>query len=168
MVGLNIENLSKRKTGQIEMKKRSNRVVRSKGHILLSDQVRQIVMPLHMALELLPLGLFSNDHANHLAMLINIVFVDAANKNDAAVSHAKSAGDVLSAMYARYRSGKSWGTTSEERRLLKCHIVAIDQYIRRMTTTRLKIASMTIDELNHEAKLKGYKFLDQAPVNSTK
>lgn len=146
------------------MRKHSKRQPRNRGHILLPEQVQKMVMPLHMALELLPLGLFSREHADHLAKMINIVFVDATGKSERAMHYATRAGDVLTAMWTRHKQGKSWGTTSEERKELFQCIVEIDQYLRRMTTDRLKIAAVTIDELNAEAKAKGYKFLDKAPV----
>lgn len=125
-------------------------------------------MPLHTALTLLPLGLFSRAHADHLAKMINIVFVDASDKDDVAVAMARRAGTVLTTMFKRVKEGKSWNTTVDERDTLKASIVEIDRFVRRMTTNRLAIAAATIDRLNMEAVAKGYKFLDMAPINDTR
>lgn len=122
-------------------------------------------MPMHSALVLLPLGMFSREHADHLAKMINIVFVDACEKDDVAVDAARKAGAILTRMYGRVREGKNWGATSDERAGLGPCIVAIDRHVRRMTTNRLATAAVTIDRLNAEAKAKGYKWLDMAPVN---
>ena len=150
------------------MRKRCNRTKRIVGHILLPKQVQEMVMPLHMAVKLLPLGLFSRDHADHLAKMINVVFVDACEKDDVAVDNARKAGETLTGMYRRVRDGKAWGATTREREILKTSILEIDRHIRRMTTNRLMLASATIDRLNEEAKAKGYKFLDMAPVVNEK
>lgn len=146
------------------MRKRCKRIVRSRGHILLEHQVTNIVMPLHISLTLLPIGAFSREHANSLAKVINLVFVDSDGRNPEAYAAAKDAGDVLCSMFKRVREGKSWNTTIEEKERLTRAIVTMDHYVRRFTTDRFLKAAMTVDALNKEAKAKGYGFLDQAPV----
>lgn len=145
------------------MRKRCIRKKWVKSHLLMPEQVSKMVLPLHMALELLPLGLFTREHADHLAKMINIVYVSADDKSPAYLVSRK-AGDVLIAMYARVKEGKAWNTTISERDTLKQSILAIDKHIRAMTTSSLKTAAVTIDLLNAEAKAKGYGFLDTAPV----
>lgn len=52
-------------------KKGARRKAVLKSYLLLPEQVARYITPLRMSLELLPLGLFSKDHANHVAMIIN-------------------------------------------------------------------------------------------------
>ncbi len=146
------------------MRKRCKRIVRSQGHILLENQVANLVMPLHISLTLLPLGAFSRHHADSLAKVINLVFVDSDKRNPEAYEAAKDAGDVLCSMFKRVNEGKSWNTTSSETARLMKAIVVMDKYVRRFTTDRFLKAAMTVDALNKEAKAKGYGFLDKAPV----
>lgn len=146
------------------MKKKCKRVIRNKGHILLEHQVQRIVLPLHIAITMLPIGAFTRSHADGLAKVINIVFVDAGERDPVAMSHASKAGDVLCKMFKRVNDGKSWNTTMEEREELTGAVLGMDHYVRRMTTDRLMIAAQTVDRINAEAKAKGYGFLDKAPV----
>ena len=104
------------------MRKRCKRVIRSKGHILLENQVNKLVLPLHISLTLLPMGAFTREHANSLAKVINLVFVDSDGRNPEAYASAKDAGDVLCSMFKRVREGKSWNTTIEDRELILTHI----------------------------------------------
>lgn len=149
------------------MRKRCKRVVRSRGHILLENQVNKLVLPLHISLTLLPMGAFTREHADSLAKVINLVFVDSDGRNPVAYTAAKEAGAVLCSMFKRVREGKSWNTTIEERDRLMKAIVTMDHYVRRFTTDRFLKAAMTVDALNAEAKAKGYGFLDQAPVHKS-
>lgn len=149
------------------MRKSCKRVVRSKGHILVGSQLEQIVLPLHIALTLLPIGAFKRAHADSIAKVINIVFVDASERAPAAHNAASDAGEVLCSMFKRVREGKAWNVTVDERNRLTSAIVVMDRYIRTMTTTRFIIAAKTVDALNNEAKAKGYGFLDKAPVTKS-
>ena len=149
------------------MRKRCKRVIRSRGHILLENQVSKLVLPLHLSLTLLPMGVFTREHADSLAKVINLVFVDSDGRSPDAYAAAKEAGAVLCSMFKRVREGKSWNTTIEERDRLMKAIVTMDHYVRRFTTDRFLKAAMTVDALNAEAKAKGYGFLDQAPVNKS-
>lgn len=149
------------------MRKSCKRVKRSKGHILIGAQLERIVLPLHIALTLLPIGAFTRDHADSIAKVINIVFVDAPERNQAAYKAACDAGDVLCAMFKRVREGKSWNVTTSERDVLMSSILTMDKHVRTMTTTRFLIADKTVDALNAEAKAKGYGFLDKAPVTKS-
>ena len=146
------------------MRKQCKRVKRGKGHILIDTQVQKLVLPLHVALTLLPLGLFTREHADSLAKTINIVFVDAGDKHVQAHSHASKAGEVLCSMFKRVKEGKSWNVTADERDMLMQAVIGMDKHVRTMTTNRLLVAAITVDRLNAEAKAAGYGFLDQAPV----
>jgi len=148
------------------VRKSCKRVVRSKGHILIGAQLERIVLPLHIALTLLPIGAFTREHADTIAKAINIVFVDANNRSPTAHAAATDAGDVLCAMFKRVNEGKAWNVTTDEKVTLMSSILIMDKHIRTMTTSRFMIAAKTIDVLNAEAKAKGYGFLDKAPVVS--
>ena len=77
------------------MRKHCKRVIRSRGHILLENQVNKLVLPLHISLTLLPMGAFTREHADSLAKVINLVFVDSDSRSPGAYAAAKEAGAVL-------------------------------------------------------------------------
>ena len=134
---------------------------RAKGHILLPEQVARQVYPLHVSLELLPLGLFQRGHADHLAKIINLITVDSAGRRDGMYDLTVEAGEVLQAMFERVREGKRWNVTADERATLTRCIREFDRYLRRWTTTRFDVAAATVNEINNQAKAAGGQFLDK-------
>lgn len=135
-----------------------------RGYLLLPEQVARYVTPLHVALELLPLGLFNRDHANHLAMVINLVAVDSAERDGNMRAVADRAADVVLTMFRRVREGRSWNVTAEERRTLIECVTRMDRYLRTWTSSRMIVASTVVDRHNEEAKARGGKFLDRVEV----
>lgn len=119
---------------------------------------------MHMGLELLPLGLFTRAHADHLAMVINLVAADAASRGNGVWEIADQAGGVLTRMFERVKAGRAWNVTSEERETLKDAMLKIDRYFRTWTSSRLTIAACTVDEINRKAKAEGRGFLDRVEL----
>lgn len=134
------------------------------GYLLLPQQVAKYVMPLHVALELLPLGLFNKDHANSLAQVINLMSVDSAARNKIVYSAANACADILSNMFERVQHGKSWNVTAEERAQLRGYILIFDRALRTWTSHRLLINAATVDAHNEVAKNRGGKLLDRLPL----
>lgn len=131
---------------------------------MLPEQVAKYMTPLHMGLELLPLGLFQRHHANHLAMVINLIAVDSAGRGNGMWEVADRAGEVLQRMFARVKDGKQWNVTVEERRVLREVILQLDRYMRTWTTNRLLVAATTCDEVSNKAKAAGGQFLDRVEI----
>lgn len=147
------------------MKKQgAKRKQRISGYLLLPHQVAQYVTPLHVALELLPLGLFNKDHANHLAKIINLISVDSAARDTKGYAAANACADILSAMFERVQAGKSWNVTTEERARLREYILIFDRSIRTWTSNRLLINATTVDAHNAIAKKRGGSLLDRVPL----
>lgn len=134
------------------------------GYLLLPHQVAKYVTPLHIALELLPLGLFNKDHANGLARIINLMSVDSLNTNPAVYAAANACADILSTMFERVKAGKSWNVTTEEREKLRNYILIFDRALRTWTSHRLLINAATVDAHNEVAKNRGGKLLDRLPL----
>lgn len=134
------------------------------GYLLLPQQVAKYVMPLHVALELLPLGLFNKDHANSLAQVINLMSVDSAAKNKIVYSAANACADILSSMFERVQQGKSWNVTTEERARLRAYILIFDRALRTWTSQRLLTNAITVDLHNALAKGRGGALLDRVPL----
>lgn len=146
------------------MRKQCRRKKRLSGYLLLPEQVAKYVTPMHMGLELLPLGLFTKAHADHLAMVINLVASDAASRGNGVWKIADQAGTVLTRMFERVKDGRSWNVTSEERESLKDAMVKIDRYLRTWTSSRLMTAAGTVDEINRKAKAEGRGFLERVEL----
>lgn len=134
------------------------------GYLLLPHQVAQYVTPLHVSLELLPLGLFNKDHANGLARIINLMSVDSATNNKAVYMAANACAGVLTSMFERVQQGKAWNVTAEERTQLSGYILIFDRALRTWTSHRLLINAATVDAHNEVAKNRGGKLLDRLPL----
>jgi len=92
-------------------------------------QVADLLTPIHMAIELLPLGLYTKEHAHDLAAFLMITQVAAdLCKARQIVAHGSDAASVLLAMRDRVEAGKSWNVTIDERERLMRAIVAIDRW----------------------------------------
>ena len=143
------------------MRKRgARRQPRLRAYLLLPEQVARYVTPLHMSLELLPLGLFNRAHADHMAMVLNLIAVDC-REGDAIRPVMQEAGQILLRMYARVKEGKAWNCTADERKYLAHAIVQIDRHLRTWTSARLLVAAALVDDHNEMARAAGGQFLDQ-------
>lgn len=114
-----------------------------------------------MAVELIPLGLYTRDHANHAAMVINLVRIDSTSRAPKVYEVANDAAGTLSNIVGRYKRTNKWGATSEELSALRNAAMVMDKYMRTWTTARLRIAAATADALNEVAKAQGMKTFDQ-------
>ena len=119
--------------------------------------INKMLTPLHMAIELLPLGLFTQDHAEMIAKLINLMAVDSAGKGNGMWQVADAVGQVLIAMQARVDEGKSWNVTAQERETLVENVMKMDKHFRTWTVRRFNINAMAVNEINNRAKAEGYK-----------
>lgn len=147
------------------MRKHCKRQRRLSGYLLLPEQVAQYVTPMHMALELLPLGLFTRAHADHLGKVINLVAADSARRGNGLWHVADQAGQVLTRMFERVKDGRAWNVTADERAALKDAMVKMDRYLRTWTSTRLLTAATTVDEINTRARAEGRGFLDRVELS---
>ena len=123
--------------------------------------IHKMLTPLHMAVELLPLGHFGREHADHVAKIINVVAMDSASKGNGMWEVADEAGQILLAMKARVDAGKSWNCTVAERERLTACILKMDKYMRTWTNRRFTIAAMTVDAINRRRIAEGAKFLER-------
>ena len=119
--------------------------------------INKMLTPLHMAIELLPLGLFTQDHAEMIAKLINLMAVDSAGKGNGMWQIADAVGQVLIAMQARVDEGKSWNVTAQERETMIENVMKMDKHLRTWTVRRFNINAMAVNEINNRAKAEGYK-----------
>ena len=119
--------------------------------------IHKMLTPLHMSVELLPLGLFTEDHAGMIAKLINLMAVDSAGKGNGLWQVADSVGQVLIAMQERVEAGKSWNVTATERETLVENIMKMDKHFRTWTVRRFNINAMAVNEINNRAKAEGYE-----------
>ncbi len=147
------------------MRKRGAKVTKViKSKILTKAEVQRQTLPLHVALTLLPLGLFTRDHANKVAFICNVVMEDARGRNEVSHQAAQLAGETLYSMLRRVEQGKSWNVTQVERDTLMSSIVMMDTHIRLMTRHRWLQAALVVREVNAMAREAGYTFLDQVTV----
>lgn len=137
------------------------------NNALLSEQsIQRLLTPLHMSVELLPLGLFTKDHAEHVLKIVNLVSADSASRGNGMWNVADTVGAVLMDMKARVDEGKSWNCTAVERRTLVENILKMDKYLRTWTNKRLSIAAITVDNINAQAKKEGKVFMDRVELKA--
>ena len=119
--------------------------------------IHKMLTPLHMSVELLPLGLFTEDHAEMIAKLVNLMAVDSAGKGNGMWQVADAVGQVLLAMQERVENGKSWNVTAAERETLVENIMKMDKHLRTWTVRRFNINAVAVNEINSRAKAQGAK-----------
>jgi len=135
-----------------------------RSHLLLPHQVAKYLTPMHMALELLPLGLFNRDHATHLARMVNLVSMDTAENNEDMNAIALELGAILRKMFERAEAKGSWNTTADERKqLMRCTTI-IDRFFRTWTSKRLEDNAARVDKINAYRLAQGEKFMDFSKV----
>lgn len=125
--------------------------------LLDEASIHKMLTPLHMSVELLPLGLFTEDHAETLAKLVNLVAVDSAGKGNGMWQVVDAVGQVLLAMQARVDEGKSWNVTAQEREALVENVMRMDKHFRTWTVRRFNINAIAVNEINARAKAQGAK-----------
>lgn len=125
--------------------------------LLNEAAINKMLTPLHMSVELLPLGLFTEDHAETIAKLVNLVAVDSAGKGNGMWQIADAIGQVLLSMQARVEQGKAWNVTVDERASLVENVMKLDKYLRTWTVRRFNINAMAVNEINNRAKAQGAK-----------
>lgn len=138
------------------------------SYLLLPSQVAKYVLPLHMAIELIPLGLCQREHVNHAAMIINLVRIDATGRSTTVYEIANNAAGTLSSIIDRFGRTQKWGATTDELQALRKAAIDMDRYMRTWTTHRLRVAAATADELNKQAMARGAKVFDTVGYSSDK
>lgn len=131
------------------------------GHVMAPHQIARLVTPIHVALELLPLGLFTEQHAHDLAAFLTVAQLAAedAGREDIVTAGADGALALL-AMRDRVRAGKSWNVTADEHtRLMRC-VVTLDRWYRTTTNTRWIKAARRASALADAALARGAGRLD--------
>ena len=134
------------------------------GALLSQEAIGRMLTPLHMSVELLPLGLFTKDHAEHVAKLVNLVAADSAGRGDGAWQVADRVGSILIAMKERADAGKAWNCTTAERAELIENITKMDRYLRAWTNRRFTQAAVTVDAINAKARAAGGKFMERVEI----
>lgn len=143
------------------MRKRSLRKVRPAGHILTPKQVEQLTMPIYMALEMLPLGLFEECHAHDLAACLSIAQVAAEDARRPDLVEIGAAGArILIAMRDRAAAGEGWSASSDERAVLSRAIGCIDRFYRTQNSARWCRALATVNAMSEAGRRAGQQTLE--------
>lgn len=143
------------------MRKRGARIRTLRGHILRPDQVAALVTPIHVALELLPLGLYTIEHAHDLAAFLSVAQVAAEDARRPDIVEVGCEGaKVLLKMRDRAKAGKSWNVTNEEREALTRCVMTIDRWYRTQTNVRWRKALATVLVMADRAIAEGKEELD--------
>jgi len=134
---------------------------------LMSEKsLSKILTPLHVSVELLPLGLFNKDHAESVLKVINLVSADSASRGNGMWQVADEVGLIILSMKRRVDEGKAWNCTVDERQRLIHGIVKMDRYMRTWTNKRFTVAAITVDRTNSEARSQGKVFMDRVELKN--
>lgn len=132
--------------------------------LLGEDTINKLLTPLHISATLLPLGLFSREHADHACKIINLVAADSASKGNGLWQVADKAATAILSMKHRADNGEPWDASEDERQVLIEAIIKMDRYIRTWTNRRFMTAAVTVDTINARAKAEGGKFMDRVEI----
>ena len=143
------------------MRKRGARHSGQRGHVLTPSQVRHLVTPIHVALELLPMGLYSEQHAHDLAAFLNVaqLAADEAGKEQIH-STAHDAAVILLRMRDRVKAGHAWNVTAGERQQLMQAVTIIDRWMRGVSSTRWARALRAVLAICDKAAAQGMQEMD--------
>lgn len=125
-----------------------SRKMRRLGTLLMPDQVRDLALPCHMAVENLALGCFSAANWQDLGMFSDVAQILAADSGrqdivDAGMGMTR----VLLAIRERRGRTNTWGATGDELQALRHQVMALDVFLRRQTTHRVAAALRRLDAL---------------------
>ncbi len=130
--------------------------IMKKKNFLTEEQARILLLPIHMALDLLPRGLFTAHHAADLVAFLTAIDFIAKNNNSTELRQAVGrATAVLLHMQQRVEHGKAWNVTAEERETLLTHILICDEAMQRQTVSNIKNALRATIKLCNKEHLKG-------------
>lgn len=143
------------------MRKRGAQHRGQRGHVLTPAQVRTLVTPIHVALELLPLGLYTEAHAHDLAAFLNVaqLAADEAGKEEVHTT-AHDAAEILLRMRDRAKAGRSWNVTADERQRLMLAVLVIDRWMRGVSSTRWARALHAVLAICDRAAARGMQEMD--------
>lgn len=131
------------------------------GHIMTPSQVQELITPIHMAIELLPLGLFNAQHGHDLAAFLNVATLAARDAGRTDIHDVAQEGvEVLLTMRDRVRAGKSWNVTTDERETLTRVVMTLDRWHRTQTTTRWRRALYAVLRACDRAQAEGMQEMD--------
>lgn len=134
---------------------------------LMSEKsLSKVLTPLHVSVELLPLGLFNKDHAESVLKVVNLVAADSASRGNGMWQVADEVGMIILSMKRRVDEGKAWNCTGDQRQRLIHGIVKMDRYMRTWTNKRFTVAAVTVDRTNSEARSKGKVFMDRVELKN--
>lgn len=147
------------------MRKRGARFNRTCGYVLTPQQTEKLMMPVHVAISLLPMGCFQESHAHDLAAFTNIMqyAAEEAGRTDL-LERAKTMAETLYVIKERFGSSNGWTVTDTERDTLMQNAVVLDRWMRTLTSTRLVRACLRSDRDISAAMANGAELLDAVRV----
>ena len=148
------------------MRKGNRRMKRiAKGHVLTPGQVEDLVLPIHAALTLLPLGLFTAEHGHSLAAFLNVCQVAARDAKRGDIHDIASGGaEVLLTMRRRVNDGKGWNVTAQERETLTRCVMVMDRWYRTQSSSRWQRALYAVLRICDRAIAEGKEEMDLLEV----
>lgn len=110
---------------------------------LSPKEVLDVVLPCHIALELIPLGLFQVGHANRIIWLLNLMTADGSTRVG---DRVRDCARVIRAL----RESGSWSCSETDLKVLRLCVSAFDAELSRWTKYRLNVAEETLREIRNE------------------
>lgn len=133
------------------------------GYLLTPNQVTDLAMVPHMALEKLRLGLFADIDWMNYGTFANAIqlLAQEAGRNDV-IEHGTATAMVLHSMRQRAERIKKWGCSGEELTALRQSINPMDDFLRTRTTAQVKRALLRLDRALVRMKNEGVGMLEEA------
>lgn len=126
------------------------------GHLLMPNQVTDLVLPAHMAVSNLSLGCFSSAGWHDLAMFSDVVQILASEqgRRDVVATGITVSRTLIAIRDRRQRIGK-WGASGDELTTLRAAINPMDAFMRRQATHKVRDALLRLDAALARAEAEG-------------
>lgn len=137
------------------MRKHTPRKHYRPGHVLLPQQRDDIVLPVHMALDIMEMGHGTEDHRNTLAAFLNLSSIIAARLPGTAKETRWALHDAIHALSdtdKRYQRTGRFGFTGQGMQHLRKAIVLSDALIQRASTSLVLQAVEYVAQLDQEER----------------
>ena len=137
-------------------KKPEKKYVRRPSLVLTQEAQVELMLPVQMSLQLLPRGLFKEDHANNLVFFLNTAqSMGVVLKKREMIKVGVQAAEVVLAMKTRVDAGEDWNVTDEERETLIVALTHLDTWMRQRTRDQWVAALQRTNEIMRRAAARG-------------
>lgn len=128
----------------------------SKRPTLRAKEILALVLPVHVAVSLLPLGLYSQFHSDSLAAFLSVGQIAARNAGSfGLIAVVERGAAAVIAIKRRNTASGEWFATDDEMRALLTAVSTLDKWHKTITFSEYRTAVMTFIQICDRATANG-------------